>query len=154
MLTLFGNNLHYLRLYRILLSSMNIKQKINIFTAGLLFVFSVSLIPLVVNAVTKPPSCGGVTTSIITCTQTNPKGGDITTNGVWGLLLLVLNILTAGVGIVAVGGVVYGSILYTTAGDKAEQVTKSIGVITNVTIGVCTYLVMVGLLRFLNPRGI
>ena len=96
--------------------------------------------------------CAGVETSIIKCDADN--SGDLENNGVWALLLLVINILTAGVGIVAVGGIVYGAILYTSAGDKADQVKKAIGVITNVVIGVVAYFAMFALLQFIIPGGI
>ena len=99
--------------------------------------------------------CGGVKTSLITCDKdiTN-KGKDIENNGVWGLLIMALNILTAGVGVAAVGGIVYGSILYTSAGDRSDQVKKGIGVITNVVIGIIAYVGMYAFLQFIIPGGI
>ena len=95
--------------------------------------------------------CGGVETAIIKCSQNN--SGDIENNGVWGLLMLVLNILTAGVGIVAVGGIVYGAVLYTTAEDKADQVKKATDIITNVVIGLIAFALMWALLNFIVPGG-
>lgn len=138
-------------------------------------------------------SCGGVATSVVSCTQTGAcKGGELpfegvepttdtaktdyltkygheygkcknnvepatqnlSQNGVWGLLLLAINILTAGVGIAAIGGIVYGSILYTSAGGSPEQVKKAVGIITNVVIGIVAYALMFGLLNFLIPGGV
>lgn len=96
--------------------------------------------------------CGGVETAIIKCSQSN--SGDIEDNGVWGLLMLVLKILTAGVGIVAVGGIVYGAILYTTAEDKADQVKKATDIITNVVIGLIAFALMWALLNFIVPGGV
>lgn len=95
--------------------------------------------------------CGGVQTAIIKCDQDN--SGGVENNGVWGLLMLVLNILTAGVGIVAVGGIVYGSILYTTAEDKADQVKKATDIITNIVIGLIAFALMWALLNFIVPGG-
>ena len=98
--------------------------------------------------------CGGVQTAIIKCDEKYDNKGDIETNGVWALLMLVLNILTAGVGIVAVGGIVYGAILYTTAEDKADQVKKATDIITNVVIGLIAFALMWALLNFIVPGGV
>lgn len=97
--------------------------------------------------------CGEVQTSIITCSANN-NSTNVTDNAIWKILLLVLNIMTAGVGILAVAGIVYGSILYTSAGDRADQTKKAIGVITNVVIGVIAYALMYLVLNFLIPGGI
>jgi hypothetical protein len=69
-------------------------------------------------------------------------------------LILVINILTAGVGIAAIGGIVYGAVLYTTAGGSQEQVKKAISIITNVVIGIVAYALMWALLNFLIPGGV
>jgi len=96
--------------------------------------------------------CGGIKTAIIKCDQDN--SGDLEDNGVWGLLIIVLNILTAGVGIVAVGGIVYGAVLYTTAEDKADQVKKATDIITNVVIGLIAFALMWAGLNFIVPGGV
>lgn len=96
--------------------------------------------------------CGGVETAIIKCDADN--SGDLEDNGVWGLLIIVLNVLTAGVGILAVGGIVYGAILYTTAEDKADQVKKATDIITNVVIGLVFYALMWAGLNFIVPGGV
>jgi len=83
-----------------------------------------------------------------------PALADTSSNGVWGLLLLVINILTAGVGLAAVGGIIYGSILYTSAGGSQEQVKKAMGIITNVVIGIIAYALMFAFLNFLIPGGL
>jgi hypothetical protein len=85
-------------------------------------------------------------------------GSDPTTSvsdtGVWGILLLIINILTAGVGIAAIGGIIYGAVMYTTAGGSPEQVKKAMGIITNVVIGVVAYALMFSGLNFLIPGGL
>lgn len=96
--------------------------------------------------------CGGVETSIINCTQTG--GGNRAENtGIWGVLLLAINILTAGVGVAAVGGIVYSSILYTTAGGSPEQAKKARTVIVNTVVGMITYALMFSFLNFIIPGG-
>jgi len=129
---------------------MKLKQKINITFLSLISIFAIASVPLTVDAA----KCGGTDTSIISCSQDNSDKKDITDNGIWGLLLLVLNILTAGIGVVAVGGIVYGSILYASAGDRADQVKKAISVIMNVVIGLVAYIAMYAILQFLIPGGI
>jgi len=78
----------------------------------------------------------------------------LASTGVWGVLLLAINILTALIGLAAVAGVVYGSVLYTSAGGNQEQVKKAMGIITNVVIGVIAYALMYSVSNFLIPGGI
>jgi len=75
-------------------------------------------------------------------------------SGVWGLLLIAINILTAGIGVAAVAGIVYGSVLYTSAGGSPEQVKKAMGIISNVAIGIVAYALMYALLNFIIPGGL
>jgi len=108
--------------------------------------------PTPVSALT----CGGATTSIIggTACSSAVKDGSGQSSAIWSLLLFVLNIMTAGVGILAVGGIVYGSVLYASAGGKTDQAKKAITVITNVVIGIFAYGAMYFLLNFIVPGGI
>jgi hypothetical protein len=99
-------------------------------------------------------TCGGATTSIISCSQGASKSGNAQDTGVWGLLVFFLKILTAGVGIAAVGGIVYASILYASSSDSAEQTKKAKDIIRNVGIGVIAYAAMYLLLNFLVPGGV
>lgn len=121
-------------------------------------------------------SCGaGVETSIIDCDET---GGDegvcpdgtrqavsnacadgstpdaVKNSPIWGVLLIAINILTAGVGIAAVAGTIYGAILYTSAGGSTEQVKKAYGIFTNIVIGIIAYALMYAGLNFLIPGGL
>lgn len=96
--------------------------------------------------------CGGVPTSVISCGQTGK--GDIENTGIWGILLLAINILTAGIGIAAVGGIVYGSILYASAGGSPEGVKKAKSIILNVVIGLVAYALMYSFLNFIIPGGL
>ncbi|MFZ2835742.1 hypothetical protein D3C85_848350 [compost metagenome] len=96
--------------------------------------------------------CGGVKTSIVNCNETG--GEDVNNSGVLGILKLVINIMTAGVGILAVGGIVYGSILYTSAGASSEQTKKAISIITNVVVGLIVYALMYAITSFLIPGGL
>lgn len=98
--------------------------------------------------------CAGVKTSIITgalCQGKDDKeGGGV----IFGLLKTVLKILTACIGIAAVGGIGYGALLYTTAENKPEQTKRAIEIIRNVVIGIIAYALMYVLLNFLIPGGV
>lgn len=96
--------------------------------------------------------CGGVITSVISCAE--PGGGAVENNGIWSLLLQAINILTAGIGVAAVGGILYGSIMYASAGGSADQVKKAKEVITNVVIGLIAYALMYSFLNFIIPGGL
>jgi hypothetical protein len=127
---------------------MKVKQKI------ILFIFTVISFGVISTPmVLADDTCAGVKTAIIHCDQTG-QGSSAKDSGIWGLLLIALNILTGGVGILAVGGIVYGAILYSSAADRADQVKKAISIITNVIIGVAAYGLMYILLNFLIPGGI
>lgn len=97
-------------------------------------------------------TCAGANTSIIKCGATNQA--DLKTNGVWVLLILTLNILTAGVGILAVGGIAYGAALYASSSDKPEQAKQGMTYIKNVVIGLVAYGLMFIVLNFLIPGGV
>jgi hypothetical protein len=62
--------------------------------------------------------------------------------------------MAAGVGVLALAGIVYGSVLYTSAGGNQEQVKKAMGIFTNVVIGIVAYAGMWTLLNFLVPGGV
>lgn len=95
--------------------------------------------------------CGGVDTSIISC---NTSGSGIEGTGLWALLLIGLNVLTGLVGVAAVAGIVYGAIMYTTAGGDQGKVEKAIEIIRNVVIGIVAYALMYVGLNFIIPGGV
>lgn len=129
------------------------KIKITLVAAILLLSLVVGSV-LISSTVGAASKCGGVDTAIIGCSQTGSGGDPVENSGLWGLLLLGINILTAGIGIAAVGGIVYGSILYTSAADSPEQVRKAMEIIRNVVIGLIAYAFMYAVLNFLIPGGL
>ncbi len=94
------------------------------------------------------PTCS---TSILPATLCD---GNSNSGGVWGILLFVLNILTAGVGIAAVGGFVFVAIMYTTGGDSPERIKKAKDMIVNIVIGLVAFGLMYALLQFIIPGGV
>lgn len=131
---------------------MNIKQKLVQLGIAMGLVVSVGMVAP--QSIANAATCAGVETSIIGCTQPGGDDASAKDTGIWGLLLLALNILTAGVGIAAVGGVVYAAILYASASDRADQVKQAKDTLQNVAIGIAAYGGMYLLLNFLIPGGI
>ncbi len=94
--------------------------------------------------------CGKAQTVLIKCNTNDSKPADFFKD----ILSQALKILTAGVGIVAVGGIVYGAILYASARDSASQTQQAIGIIRNTAIGILLYVFMVAILSWLVPGGV
>ena len=92
-------------------------------------------------------------TAIIQCDIDEGAEG-VQATGIWSILLLAINVLTALIGVAALGGIIYGSVLYTSAGGNVEQTKKAMGIITNVVIGVIAYALMFSFLNFIIPGGV
>lgn len=82
-------------------------------------------------------------------TSKDPKDTDV-----WKLLSLGVQLMTGGVIILAIVGIIYGSILYISAGPNQEQVKKAKGVFTNVVIGILAFAFMFAILQWLIPGGV
>lgn len=146
----YGKILQERWVYRIVLIAMNKKQTIIALMMGITGLIGPAFAPATASALEK---CGNVDTSIIACDETN--GDDkIENNAIWALLMIVINVMTAGIGILAVAGIVYGAVLYSTAEDKADQVKKATNIITNVVIGLVLYALMWAGLNFVIPGGV
>lgn len=91
-------------------------------------------------------NCGGVNTSIIDCEE----GGSGPINHV---LRLVIDILTIGVGILAVVGIAWTGIQYLSAGSNEEKTKKAKRRIYEVVLGVACYAVLWGFSQWLLPNG-
>jgi len=131
------------------------KQTIRNLMAGFLLLVGVMTIlaPSVAFAAEAKNNGCEVDTAIIKCDNVDVGQAGVKNTGLWSVLLLAVNVLTAGVGVVALAGIVYGSILYTSAGGNQEQVKKAMGIFTNVVIGIIAFAGMWALLTFLIPGG-
>lgn len=132
---------------------MKVKQKIyTIFTAVFL------LAGFLVLSTTPANAAGNngceTDTAIIKCENVDVDKDGVENTGLWSLLLLTINILTAGVGVLALAGLVYGGVIYTSAGGSPEQVKKARVIFTNVVIGVIAFGGMYALLNFIVPGGV
>jgi hypothetical protein len=138
---------------------MKIKQTVKTLLAGLLFMGGLIFItaPTTTYAAATPANGNNgceTDTAIIKCPNVDTTKSGVENTGLWSLLLMAINILTAGIGVAAVGGIVYGAVLYSSAGGSQEQVKKAIGIITNVVIGVVAYALMFSVLNFIIPGGL
>lgn len=98
--------------------------------------------------------CAVLPKSICDTANNSASGGDVTNTGIFKLLEFVLGLMTAGVGIVAVGAIIYAGILYTSAGDSQQQVTQAKDVIKNTAIGLIAFGFMFLILNWLIPGGV
>ena len=92
--------------------------------------------------------CAGVDTSTIEC------GGKSGKEAIFDIVKQAGKILTMGVGVTAVGAVVYGGILFSSSGDKPENIKKAREIWINVVIGLLLYAFFVTLTQFLIPGGV
>ena len=70
------------------------------------------------------------------------------------ILNMVLVVVTTGVGIAAVGSIVFAGVLYITARDNAAQVSKAKTMMRNTIIGIIAYILMWAFLEWIIPGGI
>jgi len=82
------------------------------------------------------------------------SSGDLQSSGTWKILLLILNIMTALVGVAAVAALGFAGFLYATAADDSAKVKKAKDMILNTCIGIAAYGAMYVALNFLVPGGI
>jgi len=138
---------------------MTIKQtvkKLAVTTAALLFLV-VSVVATSATTVSAA-ECGKdfwgnpVQTSVLSCNKGG--GADITQSGLWGVLEIAIGVLTAGVGVAALAGIIFGVILYTTSAGDPAGLKKALEVLRNVAIGVICYAFMWSLLQWLIPGGV
>jgi hypothetical protein len=132
---------------------MNKKQTIRNVMAGFFLLFGITLFLAPTSVFALGNNGCETDTAIIQCSNVKEDGG-VENTGLWSILILAINVLTAGVGVIALAGIVYGSILYTSAGGNQEQVKKAMGVFSNVVIGVIAFAGMWALLNFLVPGGV
>lgn len=134
---------------------MKIKYKKFIQVAmGLSVVGAFMFAPLIISSNVSAVDCSILPQDICNAAGEKSNNGDVKNTAVWKLLLLVVNVLTAGVAILAIGGIIYGAILYTSAGDNQGQLAKAKDTIRNVIIGIVAFAFMYSLLQWLIPGGV
>ena len=116
---------------------------------GILGVLTVVLGGLFAYSPVLAASCGGVETSIISCEEGEENG-----EAIWAILGMVVNILTAGIGILAVLGIVISGYQYMTAAGDPGKMAQAKNRIFQVVIGLLIYAVMWSVIEFLIPGGL
>ena len=129
------------------ISGMKLKQTL-MFTLPTIGLLALAL-PVPAMAADAPLRCNILPQSI--CDQS--KEGKLTDSGTWLLLMWIINILSAGVGFVAVAVIAYAGFLYATAQDSADQTKKSKEMIRNVAVGIMVYALMYAATQWLIPGG-
>ena len=89
-----------------------------------------------------------IQTAIIDC---GDKTGE---DAIFAIIKQVIQILNYGIGILAIGGVVVGGIMYSTSGSSPEGLKRARTVWINVGIGLALYATLVALTNFLIPGGV
>ena len=116
-------------------------------------VISIFIATVIVGSVFVPRialaagSCGGAETSVISC---EGEGSTAIIN----IIKQVIKILTAGIGIAAVGAVIYGAFLYTTSEGSPDKIKKAREIWTNTVIGLLMFAFMVLITNFIIPGGV
>ena len=93
-------------------------------------------------------SCSGADTVILECGDDN-KGA----TGFCHILDILKEVLTIGIGILGVIGILFVGVQYLTAGGNEEKVRKSKKRMFHIIIGLVFYVLMVALANFLLPGG-
>ncbi len=102
------------------------------------------------NTADTTMSCGGVRTVYFSC----GGGAGIENSSFWQILQIILNVMIALVSIVAVGGIIYGAIRYSSAGDSETAVNEAKTIIKNVIIGLVLFISMWAIIQYFIPGGL
>ena len=97
------------------------------------------------------------TTSTDTCNNTTTSDSlkkCVQNNGITKDLQLIVNVLSAGVGIVVIAMIILGGIQYSIAGDNAQAVSAAKQRITNALLALFAYLFIFAFLQWLIPGGL
>jgi len=73
---------------------------------------------------------------------------------IYKILAMIIKILSTGVGVLAVLGIIIGGVIYLTSSGDASRMAKAKKRITEVVIGLIVYGVMFTVLEFLIPGGV
>jgi hypothetical protein len=111
------------------------------------FITTVVITGIMVAQPALAASCAGADTSVISC---DGEGSTALIN----IVKQVIQILTAGVGVAAVGAVIFGAVLYTTSEGSPDKVKKAREIWTNTVIGLLMFAFMVAITNFIIPGGV
>ena len=90
--------------------------------------------------------CGGVETNLIQCDENEDP--------VCHILELIVEIMSIGIGILGVIGIVVSGIQYLTAGGNEEKTRKSKRRLFELVIGLALFAALAAVVNWLNPGGL
>jgi hypothetical protein len=91
--------------------------------------------------------CGQAATVLISC---KGEGSEALGN----VLRIFISVLTVIIGIAAVGGLAWASVIYAKAEDNASEVKEARALIRSIVIGILLYGFMVAIINWLIPGGV
>lgn len=94
--------------------------------------------------------CGGVNTAYFTCST----GDTVATSALWQLAQIIMGIITGIVGLLAIGGIVWGATRYASSADNAAEQNAAKEFIRNVIIGLVLFLAMWAIIEYIIPGGV
>jgi len=123
------------------------KSSTRIFLIALSFFALAIFSSQIVSAASTTDPCSSTTTTdtLKKCFQTNQITKD---------LQLIINALSAGVGIVVIAMIILGGIQYTIAGDNAQATAAAKKRVTNALLALFTFLFIFAFLQWLVPGGL
>lgn len=143
------------------------QTKILIIVAGILILATFMLSGIALAAEGDPcgPSdppqsgliCGNCTSQgCVWTTNTNgvQSNGGVTSNPIYKDLNMLVNFVSAGVGILVVGTIILGGIQYTMAGDSPDAIGKAKARIMNGLIALAAFLFIFSFVQWLIPGGV
>lgn len=101
-----------------------------------------------VNGSSVNGKCGQARVNLLDCGE---EEGEVAINNV---LKIFISVLSVGIGIAAVGGLAWASILYAKAQDNEGNTKESKELIRNIVIGLFLYGFVVAIINWLVPGGV
>lgn len=95
-----------------------------------------------------------VETSFFGCVNENRDSRNIEDNPIYKLLLDSITFLGVGVGIVVVGGIVYGAFLIVNSNANSGRTQQGVSIIVNAFIGLLLYIFLFATVNYLVPGGL
>lgn len=109
------------------------------------------MIPIIAAPVAGALECAILPRAVCRNAENSIDNGGVEDSAIWVLFRWIVRIMMAGVALLAIIGIVYGAVLYTSAGGSAEQIKKAKNVFTNVVIGVVVFILFWVFLEWLLP---
>ena len=115
------------------------------------YVFAPAMLATLLMVVSVPAHAAEDCNGTATFFKWNCSGGD---NQIMGVLGQILNWLAIGVSVAVLIGIVYGAVMYASAGGNEAQTKKAISIIRNAIIALILYFAMWAILQYLIPGGV